>query len=144
MALLSIGMAGEIIIMWDRRKTEVIDSLVGKFSIWVKIKEDKGEWWLSGVYGPNSCHRRIEFWDELAGLSEICGPRWCVGGDFNVERFTNKKYPQGRDKKSMRSFDAFIQKTELRDINLNRKFTWSNFRENATKSKLDRFLFLGG
>ena len=55
MALPSIGRAGEIIIMWDRRKTEVIDSLVGEFSISVKIKEDKGEWLLSGVYGPNSC-----------------------------------------------------------------------------------------
>ena len=45
----------------------------------------------------------------------------------------------------MKSFDAFIQETELRDINLaNRKFTCSNVRENATKSKLDRFMFSGG
>ena len=79
--------------MWDRRKTEVIDSLVGKFSVSVKIKEDKGEWRLSRVYGPNLCHRRIEFWDELTRWSEICGPRWCVGGDFNVVRFTYEKIP---------------------------------------------------
>ena len=34
----SIGRAGGIIIMWDRRKTEVIDSLVGEFSVSIKIK----------------------------------------------------------------------------------------------------------
>ena len=45
----------------------------------------------------------------------------------------------------MRNFDAFIQETELRDINLaNGKYTWSNFWENATKNKLDRFLFSSG
>ena len=59
-------------------------------------------------------------------------------------RFTYEKFPQGRAKRSMRCFDAFIRKTELRDINFaNGKFTWSNFQENATKSKLDRFLFSG-
>ena len=130
-ALPSIGRARGIVVLWDRRKTEVIESLVGEFSVSVKVKEDKGEWWLTGVYGPNSCHRRDEFWVELAGLSEICGPRWCVGGDFNVVQFTNEKFPQGRAKRGIRCFAKG-------------KFTWSNFRENATKSKLDRFLFSGG
>ena len=76
----------------------------------------------------------MELWDELAGLNEICGPRWCIGGDFNVIRFTYEKYSLGRVKKSIRSFDAFIRETELRDISLAKgKFTWPNFRENATK-----------
>ena len=42
--------------------------------------------------------------------------------------FHFKKFPQGRAKNGMRNFDAFIQETELRDINLaNGKYTWSNF-----------------
>ena len=54
---------------------------MGEFSVSIKIKEDKGDWWLTGVYGPNSYKSRSEFWDELAGLSEMCGPNWCVGGE---------------------------------------------------------------
>ena len=41
-ALPSIGRGGGIIIMWDRRKTEVVDSLVGEFSVSIKIKDDMG------------------------------------------------------------------------------------------------------
>ena len=144
-ALPSMGRAGGIIVMWDRRRTEVIDSLVGEFTVSIQIKDDKGEWWFSGVYGPNFSYKRSEFWDELGGLSEYCGSRWCVGGDFNVVRFSYEKFPQQRAKKGMRNFDAFIHETGLRDINLaNGKYTWSNFRENATKCKLDRFLFSEG
>ena len=110
----------------------------------MKVKEDKGEWWLTGVYGPNSSHKRSEFWDELAGLSEICGPRWCVGGDFNVVRFTHEKFPQGRAKRGMRCFEAFIQESELWDINFAKgKFTWSNFRETLQKASSIDSCFLG-
>ena len=146
MALPSVGRARGITVMWDRRKTEVIDSLVGEFIVSIQIKDDKGEWWLSRVYGPNSSYKKSDFWYELGGLSEYCGSRWCVGGDSNVLRFSYEKFPQGRTKKGMRrNSDAFIHETGLRDINLaNGKYTWSNFREDATKCKLDRFFFSEG
>ena len=70
----------------------VIDSMVGEFSVSIKIKDDKGKWWLLGVYGPNSSYKRSEFWDELGGLSEFCGSRWCIGGNFNVVCFTSKNF----------------------------------------------------
>ena len=58
-ALPSLGRAGGIIVMWDRKKTEVIDSMVGEYSVSIKIKDD--DWWLSGVYGPNSINKRSDF-----------------------------------------------------------------------------------
>ena len=80
----------------------------------------------------------------MARLSEICGPTWCVGGDFNMVCFTYEKFPQGRAKRSMKSFDAFIQETELMDINLaNGKFNWSNFRRMLQKVSLIDFYFRG-
>ena len=42
-ALPSIERARGIIVLWGRRKTEIIESLVGEFSISVKIKEDNGD-----------------------------------------------------------------------------------------------------
>ncbi|KAL5566610.1 hypothetical protein UlMin_029774 [Ulmus minor] len=36
---------------------------------------------------------RKEFWEELYGLHSICGPRWCLGGDFNVVRYCHEKSP---------------------------------------------------
>ncbi|KAL5548851.1 hypothetical protein UlMin_004082 [Ulmus minor] len=45
---------------------------------------------------------RKEFWEELYGLHTICGPKWCLGGDFNVVRFCHEKYPLGRRTRSVR------------------------------------------
>ena len=78
-------------------------------------------------------------------MNSICEPNWCVGGDFNIVRFSHEKFPQERATRSMRRFDEFIKEAELRDIPLvNGKFTWLNFREVAAKSRIDRFLFSNG
>ena len=51
--------------MWDRTKTEVIESLVGEFSIYAKIKKDKGDWWLTAFRGQTHV---------TEGMS--CGMNW--------------------------------------------------------------------
>lgn len=64
------------------------------------------------------------------------------GGDFNVVRYCHEKSPPSRRTRSVRLFDELIRELELRDLALhNASFTWSNFREDAVKSRLDRFLF---
>ncbi|KAL5566576.1 hypothetical protein UlMin_029740 [Ulmus minor] len=64
------------------------------------------------------------------------------GGDFNVVRYCHEKSPPSRRTRSVRLFDELIRELELRDLPLhNASFTWSNFREEAVKSRLDRFLF---
>ncbi|KAM2738015.1 hypothetical protein PS2_025511 [Malus domestica] len=117
--------------MWNTKHISVVESLVGVFSVSIKIRELNGlEWWLSGVYGPCKYRERQDFWEELAGLYGLCSPRWCVGGDFNVVRFENEKSNGGRSTASMRIFNQFIQDSELIDPDLlNAQFTWSNFRE---------------
>ena len=59
------------------------------------------------------------FWDELVGLSEICGSKWCLGGDFNVVRNTGEKRNSPTDTHSMRIFDELIREWELQDPPLN-------------------------
>ncbi|KAL5569671.1 hypothetical protein UlMin_026246, partial [Ulmus minor] len=141
-ALSSVGSSGGIVIIWDVRGVRVKDSLVGRFTVSIEVEEGDRSWWFTGVYGPNDYRERREFWEELYGLHTICGPRWCLGGDFNVVRYCHEKSPPSRRTRSVRLFDELIRELELRDLALhNASFTWSNFREEAVKSRLDRFLF---
>lgn len=60
-------------------------------------------------------------------------------------RYVNEKSSGGRTTTSMRTFNEFIQDTELKDLDLlNAQFTWSNFREEAVCRRLDIFLFSVG
>lgn len=64
-----------------------------------------------------------EFWTELNELGNLAEGAWCVGGDFNH--------------RGMESMNGFL--IGLIDIPLqNASFTWSNFRENAACSRLDK------
>uniref|UniRef100_A0A803PZR9 Reverse transcriptase domain-containing protein n=1 Tax=Cannabis sativa TaxID=3483 RepID=A0A803PZR9_CANSA len=86
------GRSGGTLLVWDTRSVTVLDSLVGEFSISTLIQaEGKNPWWFFGIYGPCSYKLRPDFWDELAGLKEICGASWCLGGDFNVVRRVGEK-----------------------------------------------------
>lgn len=137
------GRAGGILIMWNTKIVSVLESVVGDFTVSIKIEGCNDQhWWLSGVYGPNNVRERINFWEEVAGLFGLCGPKWCLAGDFNVVRFVSEKSNGGRGTRSMSVFNDFISEANLCDPPLlNAKFTWSNMRDAAVWRRLDRFLF---
>ena len=55
--------------LWDVRKVKVEESLLGSFLVSIRIvNAELGDWWFSGVYGPNKTHQRWDFWDEIARL----------------------------------------------------------------------------
>ena len=102
--------------------------------------ESQGDWWFMGVYGLSKRKFIKEFWNELAGLKEICSVKWCLGGDFNVVRRVTKKFNSPTVTRSMREFDSLIGELDLVDPNLNNaRFTWSNFRQSPICCRLDRF-----
>ncbi|XP_062097049.1 uncharacterized protein LOC133803120 [Humulus lupulus] len=138
----AIGRSGGTLVVWDTRSVSVIDSLVGDFSVSIYlVAEGKELWWFSGVYGPVVYGKRESFWDELAGLSAICGNNWCVGGDFNVVRRVDEKLNSKSNTRSMKKFDALIREVKLVDPKLqNGRFTWSNYRHKPICCRLDRFL----
>ncbi|XP_021820446.1 uncharacterized protein LOC110762145 [Prunus avium] len=142
----STGRSGGIVIIWNTQFVSVIDSEIAEFSVSIKIRGTSGaDWWLSGIYGPCRQRDRGRFWVELAALYGLCGENWCIGGDFNVVRFVSDKSNGGGVTSSMRTFNNFINDTNLRDPRLlNASFTWSNGRENVVCRRLDRFLFTGG
>ncbi|XP_062093313.1 uncharacterized protein LOC133799309 [Humulus lupulus] len=139
----AIGRSGGTLVAWDTRSVSVTDSLVGEFTVSIRIEAGgKTPWWFSGVYGPVVYGNRDSFWDELAGLSVICGTYWCLGGDFNVVRRGDEKLNSATITRSMKNFDALIREMNLVDPKLhNGRFTWTNFRQRPICCRLDRFLF---
>ena len=73
------GSVEGILIMLDVRSVSVRDSLIGEFLVSILVEDVGGSrWWFLGVYGPSKTSFRDCFWDELAGLSTLCGERWCI------------------------------------------------------------------
>ena len=44
----SVGRAGGILIIWDVRSVRVIDSLVGEFSVSIRIEDEQEKCWFTG------------------------------------------------------------------------------------------------
>ena len=62
----SIGRSGGVLIAWDVRCMKIKESIVGDFSVSGLVEDEiRGDWWLSGVYGPMKRQFRSDFWDEL-------------------------------------------------------------------------------
>lgn len=96
--------------------------------------------WIMGVYGPPGIRGRDQFLTEMGDLFGLCGPIWCVAGDFNMAWSQVKQELQGRRTRSSRKFNDFIEGGDWFDPSfLNGRFTWANSR---TKSRTDRVLLL--
>jgi hypothetical protein len=140
----SEGASGGILMMWDRRVVEKMDSAVGQYSISCKFRNvlDQTDWAFSGVYGPNINSERDIMWEELAGVASWWGVPWVIGGDFNVVRFPSERLCATHFTPAMHGFSDFISSCGLRDTQLEGGlFTWSNNRANAAMSRIDRFLY---
>ncbi|RVW44210.1 hypothetical protein CK203_089437 [Vitis vinifera] len=62
------GMAGRVLLLWDKRVLERLDVEVGSFSISCRFRNCKeGFFWVSfGLYDPLKGRERKELWEELA------------------------------------------------------------------------------
>jgi hypothetical protein len=140
----SEGASGGILMMWDRRVVEKMDSAMGQYSISCKFRNvlDQTDWAFSGVYGPNINRERDFMWEELAGVASWWGVLWVVGGDFNVVRFPSERLGMTHFTPAMHGFSDFISSCGLRDTQLEGGlFTWLNNRANVAMSRIDRFLY---
>ena len=61
------GATGGILLFWDFRVLELVDMVIGLFSISCHFRncEDSFEWTFLGVYGPVLNCNRESFWEEL-------------------------------------------------------------------------------
>ena len=140
----SIGASGGILVTWDSRVVENVGEAVGYYSVSCKFRnvDNQDLWTFLGVYGPNLDRDRSLLWEELSGVISWWEAPWCVAGDFNVVRFPSEKSGTASFTFAMHEFSDFITELGLIDIPLlGGNFMWSNNRERASMSRIDRFLY---
>ncbi|RVW37823.1 Transposon TX1 uncharacterized 149 kDa protein [Vitis vinifera] len=110
------GAAGGVVVLWDNRVLELVGMEVGLFSISCRFKncEDGFKWIFSEVYNPTMKRYRELFWEELGAIRGLWSDPWCIGGDFNMIRFSNERRRGGRVSPSMRRFSEVINDLDLR------------------------------
>lgn len=66
---------------------------VGEFfaSALVEDLDNRSDYLATSIYGPTGNQRRDRFWNDLDEIRVRWNGLWCVGGDFNVIRFSDEK-----------------------------------------------------
>lgn len=79
-------------------------------------------------------------WTELDDLDNLIDGPWCIGGDFNEIHYSTNRNGNSRLNRHTQYFHEWISVFSLIDLPVrNLHQTWSNFRENASCGKIDRF-----
>ena len=134
-ALDALGSIGGMLVCWDKRSLEVMETEVGNFSISCRIRnvEDGLTWILTGVKRPFSKKDRDCLWEELGAIRGLWEDPGCLGGDFNVILSQRERNRQGRLTGAMRSFAQTVDELELLDLSMQGGvFTWSGGRNNQS------------
>ena len=142
-ALDAIDIAGGVILMWDRRVFERVDSVVGSFPISIVLKgvSDGFEWICSGVYGLTNGSLRDAMWPGLDLVKSRWAGAWCLLGDFIVIRYPTERFGCNSFSPTMFKFSDFIAKHSLIDLPLvGGEYTWFRHSDSPFMSKLDRVL----
>ena len=119
-ALDAIHTVGGVILMWDKRVVERVDSVVESFSISVVLKGvlDGFEWICSGVYGLTDESLRDAMRAELDLVRSRWTGAWCLFGDFNVICYPTEGLDCDSFSPAMFKFSDFIAKYSLIDLSL--------------------------
>lgn len=85
----AIGTKGGLLILWDKRALNSVESEVGAFSLSRRFEStsENFNWVFTRVYGPHTNPEREDLWLELASIRGLWSDLWVIGGDFNVCRF---------------------------------------------------------
>ncbi|XP_073361955.1 uncharacterized protein [Aegilops tauschii subsp. strangulata] len=137
----AVGTRGRATIFWDSSKVVVATHLVGQFSITASVSQlhTNTSFWLTTVYDPADEARKDEFLDEMIRIRPPQGEPWLINGDFNIIYEARDKSNHNLNRRVMGRFRDAIDRASLREIKCqNRRFTWSNERENPTFLAIDK------
>ena len=127
-ALDAVGIAGGVLIVWDKRSLELVDKVVGLFFVSCKFRslEDGFIWVFTGGLWASFWEGRYSFWEELGAIRGLWENLWCIGGDFNVIQFPCERNMLGGLNSTVPLFSEVIDDLELVDLPLlGGSFTWS-------------------
>ncbi|RVW60548.1 hypothetical protein CK203_061456 [Vitis vinifera] len=109
--------AGGILVCWDKRSLEVMETEVGNSQ-------------------SLDC-----LWEELGAIRGLWEEPWCLGGTSMFILSQRERSRQGRLSGAMRSFAQTVDDLELIDLPMQGGIaTWSGGRNNQSWARLDRFL----
>lgn len=138
----AVGTRGGILMLWDENVVGISNIVASEFclSADVQILANDTTFKITSVYGPTSSSRKDDFFAELLALRPPLGIKWLTLGDFNQIYRARDKNKRNVNMSRISRFRAALNSCELREIHLqNRRFTWSNERQNPTLCKLDSF-----
>lgn len=138
--------SGGILISWDKRKLELIDSAVNQNRIWARWQatnmENDSVLVINGVnvYAPQNSVGKNILWEELSQiLASNNNEAFCIAKDFNSFLKESESSNCTYRNKNSSTFLQFIQGNNLWDIKPNNQgFTW--FSRSGKRNKMDRIL----
>ena len=104
----SVGRLGGIIIIWDPKVLELVDSRIFLCATSSNRCFDSYVWGLIEVYSSNEGNVKSDLFEELVTFMSNCDIPWCLGGDFSVVRFPSERSTGGRLTSAMIEFSGFI------------------------------------
>ena len=86
------GVAGGILICWDKRVLNIMDWEEGQFTLSCRFKiiENEAYWVFMGVYGPFTKVEREGMWEEFGAIRGFWDDPWCLVG-ISISLCINKK-----------------------------------------------------
>jgi exonuclease III len=137
----AIGTRGGILLLWDDEHVIISDIHMGNhlISAMVSVRACGTSFKLTTVYGPSTDADKGSFLAEVIAASPANDQNWLLIGDFNLIYQAEDKNNDNLNFRLMGQFRRALTTCQLREIKLqNRKYTWSNERENPTLVRLDR------
>ena len=136
----AVGTDGGVLVAWASEDVCVHSCRTDRFSVSINLSVVGGEpWWLTTVYGPTVDALKADFLAELRSLRAALPGPWAVAGDFNLIIEARDKNNVNVNRRTMGMFRRCINDLELKEATLlDRRYTWSNAREQPTLVKLDR------
>jgi exonuclease III len=137
----AVGASGGILTAWDPSRWLLVSRHAGQFCLTTELRSrvDDLRFFITNVYGPCDAASREEFFDELRGLGALCHGPWLIAGDFNVARWPDDRSGGVFDANLAASFNTVVDELLLQELPLlDRRFTWSNMRDQPTMVRLDR------
>ncbi|KAJ9536709.1 hypothetical protein OSB04_un000094 [Centaurea solstitialis] len=136
-----------IILAWDECVGDVmvLESHAQFIHCFVRLRRGTGSFFLTIVYGSNSCIERRELWSGLRKAKVLMGSQsWAIMGDFNSMLFPHDGVGgSSRRNASMEDFFSCVEDIEVLDVNYSGiQYTWVQKPrgDDGIMRKLDRIM----
>lgn len=125
---------------WNKDIVSVTNAINRTFTISATISVAScNSPFLLTCYGPADNRRKEDFLAELQDIKPAATVPWILIGDFNLIYQASDKNNLNLNRRQMGKFRRTLDDCELMELTLhNRRYTWSNERENPTLVRLDR------